>query len=542
MRISVSKKIMLMVLVPIVAICVIVSMVATNILDSTITSEIEKQLAVSAYNFKTEYGMASNEELAVLLSEFKRDNGVDVTIFEDNKRTLSTIDGAVGTDMDNEIYNCILRGDDYFATDANVNGQAYFGYYIPIMEDDKYIGASFTGIPQEDANKVIVQSVIKIIGWIVICGVISAVIAFFRVRKMVRGIKNLESTMVTLAANNLAVAYEKLPVEHDEIDELYNKTISFSEHLRNIIKGIKHTSTDLKSLASDLKDATEITSENSSKIASAVNDVSQGAENQAHKLEDTVIRMDEMKCELSNISDNVNELHGITDSMNQAKNNVVSTLAELQKVNTAMSNVVENTSNQVKITSKSVQKIKAAVEMIEKVADETKLLSLNASIEASKAGEHGRGFAVVAENIRELSAQSATSSSEIKTILEDLEENYQAIIENVYKVSDNMGVQNEKLSDTQNTFNILEEDINKTVERTVNINVMVSSLNSGINDIADVITDLSAISEENTACAQESTSSVTQLDNAITEIYESVQMVDGSADSLTREVNQFKTE
>ena len=121
MKISVSKKIMMMVLLPILFICIVVGVICTNILKTTITGEIQTQLKLSAYNFKTEYGLTTDTELDSIIQQFKSDNNVDVTIFKGNIRALSTVDGAVGTAMDEGILNSIQGGTDYFATNSNVN-------------------------------------------------------------------------------------------------------------------------------------------------------------------------------------------------------------------------------------------------------------------------------------------------------------------------------------------------------------------------------------------------------------------------------------
>ena len=227
--------------------------------------------------------------------------------------------------------------------------------------------------------------------------------------------------------------------------------------------------------------------------------------------------------------------------MDNAKNNALNTLEQLQRVNGTMVDEVNSASNQVNETSKSVEQIKKAVEMIQDIAEQTKLLSLNASIEAAHAGEHGKGFAVVAEEIGKLASQSAQSSNEIEGILKQLVKNYGVIIQNVKSTSDNMDVQNSKLVETQNVFTILEKDINGTVERISEINTMVEHLDYEIGKMVDMVSNLSAISEENSASTEETMASIEELTATISQVYEKAQNVDKSADELLREVNVFKT-
>lgn len=547
MKISISKKIILLAVVPSILIILISSVGSSILMGSSTLDEIEKQLKLAVYSIEHSTQQMNEENTKVevvdeLINDFRNQNNIDITIFDYDTRVFSTVPNAVGTKMDSVIWGKVRDGNTYFSKNANVNGTKYYAYYAPVMLDGECVGAFFAGEPASRVDGMIIRNMLNMALMTMVCGVLTIILSIVIASKITKRIDKLKDVLTTLNENDLTKNYDKYGVAHDEIEELNNETIDFSEHLKQIINSIKSTSNDLKTIASDLNINVQHTNETCNQISQAVESVASGAISQAEDTSNAAQNINDMSIKLEQIKANTTDLHNIADSMNNAKNNTLVTLSELQKVNGVMMNEITSADVQVKATSESVEQIKKALEMIQDITDQTKLLSLNASIEAAHAGEHGKGFSVVAEEIGKLANQSAHSSNEIEEILGRLVKDYDVIIESVNRTSGNMTIQNEKLTDTQNTFCVLENDINGTIERIESINSMVENINDEIGKMVDMVSNLSAISEENSASTQETMASIEELTAIIGQVSVKAQNVDEGADELMKEINVFKTQ
>lgn len=370
------------------------------------------------------------------------------------------------------------------------------------------------------------------------------VFTFLMINTAMKPLAIVEKSLLKLSKYDITEdkSFEKYVGRKDEIGGISKALKILLDSYRSIIPTIKNASTMLKNIASELSANTGIASETCDQMALAIEQVAKGAVSQAEDTTKASTNIVGMSDELTKINGNTEDLQNISVSMDSAKKQAVNTLAELQKATVSMIEDVNNTSEQVRVTSESINGIKDAIKMIDNIASQTHLLSLNASIEASKAGESGRGFSVVASEMGKLSKQSAEYSSEIKKIIAEVEKNYELIIETVNTTNDNMLVQNEKLADTQNVFAVLDGNISDTVERISSINSMVEKLSCELTEIVDMLSNLSAISQENSASTEETMAGIVELNTIIAQVNEKATVVSGSADTLIEEVGVFKVE
>ena len=162
-------------------------------------------------------------------------------------------------------------------------------------------------------------------------------------------------------------------------------------------------------------------------------------------------------------------LHASSEKMEEYNETAGSNLEELNAISEQTKQSVIEVQKQTDLTNQSAKQIKEATELITDIAAQTNLLSLNASIEAARAGEHGKGFAVVADEIRALSEQSRQSAEKIVEIVDTLLVNSDTSVQTMSKVMDKISVQNDKLSETSQMFNLLHNEIGTVADAIVQI-------------------------------------------------------------------------
>lgn len=215
-------------------------------------------------------------------------------------------------------------------------------------------------------------------------------------------------------------------------------------------------------------------------------------------------------------------------------------LVSLVEMNNKTSDTIGVVTEQTDRTNESAQNISNAVTVIQDIAAQTNLLSLNASIEAARAGESGRGFAVVAEQIRKLAEDSAESATEIENIVRELMGNSKDSVEKMQELSRDSSVQADKLNRTKESFYELKKEINEVSSASKEIfdqTVVIEELKKGVND---VIEQLASVAQENAASTEETSASMQSLANNVDLCKEESAIFNDLSKNINEQTSRFK--
>ena len=288
---------------------------------------------------------------------------------------------------------------------------------------------------------------------------------------------------------------EKQCRKKDELGDVYRISVKLQKTLRSIVTEIKDSADDLTASSNKLIRMAQDTQESVNDVYHAVGEISDGARNQANETTDAnenVVRIGE---QIEYISEEVKSLTDYAGRMAEAEKASEEIMKELNGSNESTKESVLRVAEQITDMNGAIQNITKAVSMIQDIADETDLLSLNASIEAARAGEAGRGFAVVAEQISKLADQSKRSATEIEQIIKNIMESSGRMVEIMGEVEANMNHQQSKLEETGVKTAAVADGVENSLQHIGGIREKMDVLGQSGSAIRDVVEGLSAISD-----------------------------------------------
>mgnify|MGYP004568900555 CR=1 FL=1 len=563
-----KAKLLLIVLLPLIVMGIVTVIVSNSRISNVVTDNIENGLRAAAVSvrdtiqnaddgafsvdasgalYKGTYNITEHVEIADNIQEA---TDMDITVFYGDTRYMTSIckeDGSrqVGTQASEVVTEEVLKkGNDYFARNVDVQGQAYFGYYVPIAAEDGTIeGMVFAGMPQSEARAEIMKIITLLIGIILAMGIICCVTVAIVVTNLTNALHKGTDALEEVAEGRLnAELDERITKRRDEIGHISRSIVKLKQQQSEIIQSMKEQSEALNQASTYLSDKTAETSSTVAQVEKAVEEVAEGATSQAEETQtatDNVVLMGNM---VSETAREVEAMYSNAKNMHALGQDAFETLHELSAINQQASESIQAIYEQTNMTNESVQKIKEATGLITAIAAETNLLSLNASIEAARAGEQGRGFAVVATQIQQLADQSNASARQIEEIISYLITDSGRAVKTMEVVKDIMEKQNENVQHTDERFQKVISGIEESLEAIERITEKTSQLDTTRSSVIDTVQSLSAIAEENAASTEETFASITEISSIIEGISAEAEQLKKIANGIDRSMEIFELE
>ena len=475
--------------------------------------------------------------------------GIEVTFFYNDTRLVTSLKDADGkrilgsTAGDFLVKNVLQDGNEVFTNRVLVDGTFYFGYYVPVHQNnsDEIIGMVFAGMPVKEiyASLNLITMIFTVA--ILVILVIAVIGCLLVSREIAKSIRNSMDVVKQISEGNLNVEIEQSMLDRkDEAGALSCNTQTLIDNLSAMIGKISNNTMTLNASSEEMNAAAGQAGNAVGNINDDLHNMLTGAVEQTGNAQNIKNSIHNMNIHLEKTLGEVDHLSDETKAMLDARNDVDKSLNQLDASNQDVITEVENIQKQTQQNNESVEKIIAAVSYISDIADQTNLLSLNASIEAARAGETGKGFAVVAEEIGKLANQSNEASTEISELVNLLSYNSSQTMDIMDSVQDAMNDQTKKLVETANIFKQLQEHVSHVADGVDVIRDATVQLGKETDEIGKDIKNLSDIAQRNEDTVKGTISFSDEVLGTVNSVTEMSTEVSSSANDMAGVVSHFR--
>lgn len=497
--------------------------------------------------WKGSYNISRSESL---VDRIRDNTGMDVTFFYGDRRIMTSAVDSNGDRIlnspagDRIVEKVLQNGEEYFSSAVSLDGVMNYGYFMPVYQngsDDEIIGMVFVGTDKENKDAVVNGIIFGIGAAVCVAMILCIGVGLKLATSISRNIKKSIGIMGKVAEGDLTVwVDDKMLKRKDEIGDLSRVTVKLKDTLKGILKGISENSASLLEASRALGNAVDTTNGTMNEVQNAVSQVVANSTEQSKNSESTSENMRIMGEHITETSTEVDTLNQNAASMQKSSKKTADTLAQLCHINEEVERIIGEVKEQTDRTNASIQKINAAMEFITSIAEETNLLSLNASIEAARAGESGRGFAVVADQIKKLAEQSNQSGHEIEETTKALMEDSAREMEIMQRMQEIITEQSGSMQETRANVSEVLKEIEASMQSILQIRESTGRLAESRGEVMEAVEQLSQIAHDNVDSTQQTYTETQEVLDTFKQVYDSAGQLKKIADELAESMQYFK--
>ncbi|MBO4311105.1 MAG: cache domain-containing protein [Lachnospiraceae bacterium] len=550
---SFKAILILMMLVPMTLALLILGVASRAIAKSSLEKNVKEELRLASFALREYYiyDLENEVNLANGFCEYDteyidrmNETGIDFTLFENDVRFMTTIRNSAGvriegTKANEDIWNAVKQGEEYFGKNVKIDGKAYYVYYVPLEVNDTVYGMAFSGKRVTDIKKAEANLTLLIF----VCGGILeflSILVAITVSFAVSGpIRKISDNIAEIAEGNVNININETSIIK-ETSLLIGSATKLRDVLSNSISKIRGEADSLMETIEASSALAKSSSVGTSQISESMSGLAQTTETMAQSVQEINVNVVSMGERIEEVVDNTTLLNESSSKMTDANNEASECIRSMSESSERSLNAIENITALIEQTNESIQKIDEMMNLITNIASQTNLLALNASIEAARAGEAGKGFGVVAEEIKNLAEQSNQSASKIKDVVNQISSQSEECVSESREVKDIIDEQRKLLQITLEKFNLLNGEINSSVVEINNVSNLAVELDKIKEILMGSVSDLSAISQETAATNQEVTASIDNIADNVRKVSDESEYMNELSEGLKEAISYFK--
>jgi methyl-accepting chemotaxis protein len=417
----------------------------------------------------------------------------------------------------------------------------FYSAYSPIYNSaHKQVGILAVDFSADWFDNEVKSEIISILISGAIVLVVSIIIMILVMWVIKKRFRTLNDKLSDLADGSGDLTKNIVITSGDEFEVLAGSMNRFIEQIRDIVSGVKTSVVSSVDSSRELSGIADHATDTVNNLSRAITEVSGGAAQQAQDVGTASDNVQTIVARLAEMNEAIESAKTSTDSMNNGSNQVSESFDVLINAIRSSMTELEKVTKEISTVGESVEEVTRAADAINAIANQTNLLSLNASIEAARAGEAGRGFAVVAGEIGNLAIESNSSAASIKKIMDELKVQTSKSIKLVSELNNVMAEQEKTSRDSKSHLTTLVDDINDTREKFAVIGKNVDGIKGACMTLNETIESLSAISEQNAASAEVTAGSCADLADVIKDVNGRAKNIKNVSEELGNAVGSYK--
>ena len=377
------------------------------------------------------------------------------------------------------------------------------------------------------------------IGICTVVMLLTIIITFILGRRLMQPLVKVSTIIEDVANGNIEADFSVVKESNDEIGLIIEKMKELTQSLGSIVGKIRNSSDTMSSNSYELNDTSSQTLAANNEISKAVEDVAEGSTGMAASISNINENLLEMSNETKDINASVDEIKNQTVAVQDSSKIMNDKIKSMQDSSHKMDEGISAISKRIETVNTTVDKVSNIVSVIEEISSETNLLSLNASIEAARAGDAGKGFAVVAQEIRVLSDNTNTELENIKQIISSLVEECRYCVQASGTIVEDNAKQKEEIKAVLDEFGSLDEQIQKTAEKADEIEELVTAMIELNDDITKSSNSLTDVSAANAAATEEMNANIEELNAMMHGVSEMAGHMNNESDGLKEALSFF---
>ncbi|MDF2945623.1 MAG: methyl-accepting chemotaxis protein [Bacillales bacterium] len=423
--------------------------------------------------------------------------------------------------------NEIMDEFDTFASDINSKIENYR------VEAAKSIEHKIKSIEESISYAKIISSIS-----VIITSLITLISSYLFTIPVVNSIKYLNEKSQKYATGDLS---DEIEINRkDEVGELANAMSIMQQNLRRVVQDVSLASNNVSSRSNELSSVTTEVKNSNIHIVTTIQELASGADSQAASANDLLRTMEDFSQRIKLASDSgeniINYSNNVLDMTKGGSHDMQTSVSTMKKINTIVKESVEN----VRSLDNETKEIYKLVNVIQEIATQTNLLSLNAAIEAARAGEQGKGFAIVANEVRKLAEQVSNSVSDITNIVTKIQGDSSKVVQTLESGYVDVEEGTKQIQMTGEKFVEIENYVSEMVNQIHNIGNHFSHLTNSSKEMNSFIEVVASVTQESAAGIEEISATIQQTSASFEDISYNVEQLSNLANQLNNEIRTFK--